>query len=66
MGENQLGMLNLKLKEQANKLEKTFKLAKKYDEDRSKALKKDCDALQSSSKNLKTMASTLQFKIDQL
>lgn len=58
--------MNLELMGQANKLDKTFKLAKKYDEDRSKALKKDCDALQASSKNLKAMTSLLQQKLDNL
>ena len=59
-------MLNLELMGQANKLEKTFKLSKKYDEDRSLAIKKDCDALLASSQNLRAMATTLQSKIDGL
>lgn len=59
-------MLNLELMGQANKLEKTFKLAKKYDEDRSVALKKDCDALRASSNTLKNMCATLNAKLDAL
>ena len=51
---------------QANKLDKAFKLGKKYDEDRSLALKKDCDALQASTNNLRGLTSTLQAKMDNL
>lgn len=66
LGENQLGSLNLELMGQANKLEKTFKLAKKYDEDRTLALKKDCDALRQSSQNIRNMCSIIQSKMDNL
>ena len=59
-------MLNLELTGQANKLDKTFKLAKKYDEDRSLALKKDCDCLLKSTQNLRSMCSLLQAKLDNL
>ena len=44
----------------------TFKISKKYDEDRSKGIKKDCDALLASSQNLRAMTNTLQSKIDSL
>ena len=66
MGESKLGMLNLELMGQANKLDKTFKLSKKYDEDRSKAIKKDCDALLASSQNLRSLTNILKSKIDSL
>ena len=51
---------------QANRLDKTFKLAKKYDEDRTLALKKDCDALRQSSISLRNLCSLLQSKMDNL
>jgi len=41
-----------------------FKIARKHDEDRTKALKVDCDKLRESTKGLKSMMSTLQTKID--
>ena len=59
-------MLSLELTGQANKLDKTFKLAKKYDEDRNLALKKECDALTKSSVQLRSMVSSLQAKLDGL
>jgi hypothetical protein len=59
-------MIKLDLSGQTNKLEKTFKLAKKYDEDRNMALKKDCDALRTSSATLKGMCCTLGSKLDAL
>ena len=59
-------MLNLELTGQANKLDKTFKLAKKYDEDRCLALKKDCDSLMKNTQELRSMCSTLQAKLDGL
>ena len=59
-------MLNLELMGQANKLEKAFKLGKKYDEDRCLAIKKDCDSLRASTTNLRSLCSTLQSKMDKL
>jgi len=41
-----------------------FKIARKHDEDRTNALKVDCDKLRESTGGLKSMMSTLQNKID--
>lgn len=65
LGESQLGMLKLELSTEINKFEKTFKLAKKHNEDRTHQIKKDCDLLRDGSKKLKGMMAHLQAKMDQ-
>jgi hypothetical protein len=45
-------------------LEKYFKLSKKNDEDRSKALKVDCDRLRESSRALLAKMSELSTRMD--
>ena len=54
----------MELQTSANKLEKTFKIAKKHDEDRGRQLKLDCDQLKESSKKLKGMMELLASKLD--
>jgi hypothetical protein len=56
--------LRLDLTADINKFEKTFKLSKKHNEDRSEQIKKDCDNLREGSKKLKGMTNLLQAKID--
>lgn len=58
-------MIKLELSTELNKFEKTFKLAKKHNEDRTQLIKKDCDLLREGSRKLKGMMVQLQAKIDQ-
>jgi hypothetical protein len=53
-------MLKLELSTEVNKFEKSFKLSKKHDEDRSQQVKMDCDKLREGSKKLKSMLGLLQ------
>jgi uncharacterized protein YlxW (UPF0749 family) len=64
LGESHLGSTKLDLATQANKLEKMFKISKKHDEERSRAIKVDCDKLRESTQNLKNSMALLQNKID--
>ena len=64
LGESQLGLLKLELSTDINKFEKSFKLSKKHNEDRTQQIKKDCDLLREGSNKLKGMMSHLQSKID--
>jgi hypothetical protein len=59
LGVNTLGSLRFDLQTVISKFDKTFKLSKKNDEDRSHALNLDCHKLRESSTNLKSIVSTL-------
>ena len=60
LGESQLGLLKLELSTEMNKFDKSFKLAKKHNEDRTQQIKKDCDLLREGSRKLKGMMNHLQ------
>ena len=57
-------MLKLELSGQANQLDKMFKLSRNHDEEKSRALKADCDALTKSSRDLRHMMGELMLRVD--
>ena len=59
-------MLKLELMTTVNKFDKAFKLSRKHDEDRSRALQMDCDKLRESTTHLKSLSSRIQSKLDAL
>ena len=59
-------MLRLELMTTVNKFDKAFKVARKHDEDRSRALQFDCGKLREGSAHLKSLAAVIEAKLDSL
>ena len=49
-----------------NKFDKAFKVARKHDEDRSRALQTDCSRVREGSAHLKSLAAVIEAKLDSL